>query len=149
MFAIILKILKLNIFIVKNLNNLRSFPILYFEHNEFNFTFEFNYKDLFAEIDNKYIFLIAIKDGDVDNWYLGYVFLRKYQFVFNQDSKTIGFYNTNLVVNKEKKREINKSIDFRYIVLIISFCIMCLVIGFFSGNYIYKTYKHKKKEQMN
>ena len=128
-----------------NINNLRSFPILYFEHKEFNFTFEFNYKDLFAEIDNKYIFLIAIKDGDMDNWYLGNIFLRKYQFVFNQDSKTIGFYNTNLVVNKEKKREINKSIDFRYIVLIISFCIMCLVIGFFSGNYIYKTYKHKKK----
>jgi hypothetical protein len=68
-----------------DINNLKNFPILYFEHNEFNYTFEFNYKDLFAEKENKYIFLISSTGYDLDEWFFGNIFLRKYQLVFNQE----------------------------------------------------------------
>ena len=34
-----------------------------------------------------------------NDWYLGLPFLKVYQFIFDYDSKTIGFYNENL---KEK-----------------------------------------------
>lgn len=50
-----------------NINNLKDFPTLYFEHYEFNYTFEFSYKELFSEIDNKCMFLIInIDDGQID-----------------------------------------------------------------------------------
>ena len=39
------------------IDDIKSFPTLYFEHSNFNYTFELNYKDLFIEKDNKYYFL--------------------------------------------------------------------------------------------
>ena len=140
-----------------NVANLKHLPILYFEHNEFNYTFEFSYKDLFAEKDNKYIFLIAVKTLDVDDWFFGDIFLRKYQLVFNQDSKSISFYNINIKIddinneeNNKKTIIINKSLTMKYIVLIIFSCFMVFIgIGFIIGYLIYKDYKNKKKKRAN
>ena len=75
-----------------NINNLKDFPTLYFEHYEFNYTFEFSYKELFAEIDNKYIFLIAnVDDGQIDEWFLGRAFFNKYQFFLILIRKLLDF----------------------------------------------------------
>ena len=142
-----------------SINNLTNFPPLFFEHNEFNYTFEFNYKDLFAEKDGKYIFLIAVKKRDIDDWYLGNIFLRKYQLVFNQDSKLISFYNKDIIViddednedNEEKEIIIYKSNDdLKYIILFICLSLIVFIgIGFIIGYLIYRNNKNKKKKRAN
>ena len=134
-----------------NINNLKNFPILYFEHNEFNYTFEFNYKDLFAEIKNKYIFLISSTGYDLDEWFFGNIFLRKYQLVFNQEAKTISFYNPNIEVYTEENNDkiiiIKKSFEFKYIIIILCLSfVLFLCIGFIIG---YNKYKNKKKKRAN
>ena len=57
-----------------------------------NMTFEFDYNDLFELHDDKYYFLVLMrKESDI--WYLGKPFFKKYQLIFNQDNKVIGFYD--------------------------------------------------------
>ena len=75
--------------------NMESFPNLYFEHKGLETIFNLTYEDLFIldETINKYIFLI-FNSRVADDWILGTVFLRKYQFTFNVDSKTIGYYKS-------------------------------------------------------
>ena len=133
-----------------SINNLKYFPILYLEHNELNYTFELNYKDLFIEKDNKYIFMIVRKKGEIDEWYLGHIFFSKYQFVFNQDLKSISFYNLDIEAKNEESTAktiiVNNSTNFKYIFLIIILSsILFIVLGFMIGRYIYKEYKKKKR----
>ena len=51
-----------------------------------------NYKDLFKEINGKIYFLVVFNNLPDSRWTLGDVFLRKYQFVFDNELKTIGYY---------------------------------------------------------
>ncbi len=95
--------------------------------------------------------MIVSEMGDVDDWFFGKIFFRKYQLVFNQDSKTIGFYNLNLEIeinneeNKTKTIIINESTNFIYIILIIILSFILLIgLSFIIGNYI-KKYKKKKR----
>ena len=83
------------------INELKQFPNLYFDNIDLNYTFELTYKDLFIEINGNYYFLVT--DKSEESWSIGYSLLKKYQFVFNQDSKTIGFYNPNLPIEKEEE----------------------------------------------
>ena len=125
--------------------NLKLFPTLYFEYTEINYTFEFNYQDLFLEKDNKFWFLIVIDiNTEIDEWYIGFSLLKKYQFVFNQDSKTIGFYNPDLEIVTNKNSSTNSSNYILYIIIFISWIIF-ICIGFFIGKYFYKKYKTKKR----
>ena len=139
-----------------NINNLKDFPTLYFEHYEFNYTFEFSYKELFAEIDNKYIFLIAnVDDGQIDEWFLGRAFLNKYQFFFNPDTKVIGFYNPNILVEKindeddniKKDKNNDSNILSKYLiyVLILSFLLFISII--FGIFYACKSCNNNKKRK--
>ena len=135
------------------IDDLKTFPTLYFEHNELNYTFDFNYQDLFIEKDNKYWFLIVCENGDAYEWILGYVLLKKYQFAFNQDSKTIRFYNQNLKDDDKKEIEDEKDIDdngifnnkiFLIILIVISWVVF-IALGFLLGKYLYKKYNKKKR----
>ena len=134
-----------------NINNLKEFPTLYFEHNEFNYTFELSYKDLFVEFNDIYIFLIVNMNNDVDDWFLGRVFLKKYQFFFNPDSKYIGFYNPNIKFNKTNSvNEIinneNNSKYLIFVVILISLLFISVIIIFI----IFFTYdKNKKRKRAN
>ena len=85
------------------LNELKQFPTLYFYHMDFNYTFELTYQDLFAEYKGNYYFLVTDSDGE--NWTIGFPFLKKYQFFFNQDSRSVYFYNPNLPQEKEDDDE--------------------------------------------
>ena len=134
-----------------NINNLKEFPTLYFEHNEFNYTFKLSYKDLFVEFKDIYIFLIANMNNDVDDWFLGRVFLKKYQFFFNPDSKYIGFYNPNIKLNNTNNvNEIinneNNSKYLIFVVILISLLFISVIIIFI----IFFTYnKNKKRKRAN
>ena len=82
-----------------NINDLKKFPSLYFKHVDFDYILELSYQDLFIENNGKYYFLVTSNYDE--NWLIGYPLLKKYQFVFNEDSKTIGFYNPDLPKEKE------------------------------------------------
>ena len=70
-----------------------SFPDICFEHADFEMAFNLTYKDLFIvdKKNKKYIFLMINKNY-FTGWIFGSVFLRKFQLVFDQDAKTIGYY---------------------------------------------------------
>ena len=89
---------------------LETFPKLLFKFTEFNQTFEFTYKDLFKPVYNNkyYLFLLFMRRlsggkqvSDPPTWYLGRMFLNKYQFVFDGDNKKVGFYKMPIPEEKD------------------------------------------------
>ena len=142
-----------------NIEHLKKFPTLYLEHNEFNFTFELTYKDLFAEIDNKYIFLVVNMVTDVEDFFLGRVFLLKYQFFFNPDSKGTGFYNPNIKFDiynndtenmnnkKEKLKEKENNVKYKILIIVLG-CLLFITI-IISFIYAFNKCKNKKRKRAN
>ena len=126
-------------------DDLQKFPTLYFQHDELNFTFELTYEDLFIEKDNKYWFLIVFESFyEINKWLLGNIFLRKYYFVFNQESRTIGFYNLNIKTIKETNDEKNPTFEYYYIIILFG-CILSAFVGFIIAKFIYKKVSKKIK----
>ena len=138
-----------------NIEHLKKFPTLYMDHSEFQYTFEFTYEDLFVEKDGKYWFLIALSsfNKDLAEWHMGIIFLRKYNLIFNQDSKTISFYNTNLpIINSQNSEKIyakKNLIKYFVVLLVIIIIIICVVLVIIIKSYIrkhiFKTNKEKKR----
>ena len=65
---------------------------LIFYNKELNSNFTFNYEDLILEKENGYYFLIYFELSNFrTNWRFGFPFFKKYHFVFNHDSKLMGF----------------------------------------------------------
>ena len=96
---------------IKNIN-------LVFYHKELNYNFNFNYEDLFLESNNGYYFLIAFEYDFRSSWKFGFPFFKKYKFIFNHDSKLMGFYcpngcptNENDDINNGKYNYDNKDKD--------------------------------------
>ena len=121
--------------------DINSFPNLFFFHRIFNYTFEFTKEELFLEKNNKYIFLVFFTDYNINYFALGKLFLKKYLLVFNQDTKTIGFYNSELK-NEKNNGKINLFIEILGIILII----ICSIIGFHLAK---KIYEHTRKKRIN
>lgn len=89
-----------------------KFPDIEFFHKEFNYTFKIGKMDLFEDRGDKMFFMIVFEKTNTNNqiWKMGEPFLSKFQFVFDQDQKTLGFYNRNLprIPNSEYKPEEEK-----------------------------------------
>ena len=139
---------KLTEYIIKN-----KFPTLYFEMKIFNKVFELTHKDLFREKNGKLYFLIYFKKNDsFENFFsIGSIFLKKYFFTFNQDTKKIGYYKEEKnKENNENDNSIfsilnNKYIIFIMIILIIIFC----VVGFFLGKIVYDKVRKKRINEVD
>lgn len=89
---ILIKFTRINYFYCDEKFDISKFPDLLFIYdfeNQLNFTL--SYKELFYKVDNKYIFLIITGTYD---WEFGISFLQKYETIFNQDMKTIGWYES-------------------------------------------------------
>ena len=110
-----------------NVNNFYSeFPSLNFYHNLVNYNFTLTGKDLFFEdeINNKVYFLIGNKNNHVDQWILGKIFMNKFEFVFNSEMKTVGYYTPiNNLIEKENNFEFNHV----KVIIIVIFLILILV----------------------
>ena len=104
-----------------SLDKIENFPVLKFINIPLNYSFIFDGKDLFKEENNKYIFQIYI--SDIKFWYIGRLFLYKYQFIYNEDNKLIGLY-TGFKNNSNNNNNIFK------IILIIFFSFMLIFIFF-------------------
>ena len=130
------------------IDNLKKFPTLFMEHHAFNYTFEFTYEDLFLEKDNNYWFLVALSSfkNDLEEWNMGIIFLRKYNLIFNQDSKTISFYNPNILIEDIDDKKWNRIalISILTIILIGIFFIIGIIYIYICKK-IFKSYKGKKR----
>ena len=125
---------------------LEKFPTLNFRIKSENITFQFNYKDLFKKIQNKYFFLIIFEKFITGFWRFGKPFFLKYTFVYNGDAKTIGFYlkknNKNKVDEKNNNNKISEKkwkleINFWKIIFIgiffLIFILLIIAISFYLG----------------
>ena len=125
-----------------------NFPSLYLKQNDLNFTFELTPEDLFVQIGDQIFFLVVFnKNNPTSSFLLGNIFLQKYFFSYDYQSKKVLFYRENK--KKDEKNDATNNVSHWYnstgiiviimAVLIIVFCI----IGFFFGKKIY--YKRKLK----
>ena len=121
-------------------DDISKFPTIYFYHKDFNYTFELTYEDLFEEMnDNIFFLMVKNKRNNYKNlWKMGKIFLRKYHFSFNQDSKMISFYNNMKAYNHHATNKNNiidkshKKFNTNYIWIIV--CVVCLIFGIYIGN---------------
>ena len=79
--------------------DLNNFEEIEFIHQELSYKFILDKNDLFADFKGKKYFLCIFLVEDLQhsyltskNWILGTPFIKKYNFVFNEDSKIILFY---------------------------------------------------------
>ena len=121
-------------------NDINIFPTLKFVNIPLNFTFIFNGNELFKEEKEKYVFQIYI--SDINYWYIGRMFLYKYQLIFNEDNKLIGFYTgMKNISNKEK------NIFFKIILLLFfSCCLLFLIFILFKKYRVLNSNKKYAKE---
>ena len=130
----------------KNIN-LKNFPTLYLYQRIFNYTFELNSKDLFEDIGERKYFLMNFADDDSnDKWVLGQPFLKKYNFTYNFDTKTVGMY---FGLNEEKKTKKTEKDGKKYVVIWIIVIIICLVIIIILGKVKFSIVKKVPKEKVN
>ena len=146
-----------NICEIKNMNNyifyvcdknklkdidIQKFPSLNMVKKELNETFIINYKDLFLR-KGEYIFFMVIfnSNNNDDKWTFGKIFLSKYVFVYNFDSKLIIYYvNDNNEVINIYFNDIIKFIGLLSILCVI-FAIACILLS----RAIFKKRKKTKK----
>ena len=119
-------------------------PIIYFYSHEFNHTFELIIDDILKE-KGEYIYILILFDGVSNRWKLGNIFSLKYKFVFNPDTKQIGFYknikNSNNIDSKDY------SFIFK-IILIIVLSLLLILLGFILGKMIYGLKRKKRANEL-
>ena len=111
--------------------------IFYQDHLKYNFTINVN--DLIYEKDDYIYFLIFYTTSQKNKWTLGRPFLKKYPFIFDPDSKNIGFYSSFLLTGIKYKT---------VIIVIIIFSVVFIIIGLLVGRKKYKINKIKKQEAL-
>jgi hypothetical protein len=133
-------VMKFDLYFCKeeNLNEIKTkFPELKFYLKNTDTSFIFNFDDLFMKIGNKYYFLVIFEKYERSYFEVGFPFFKKYDIIFNEDSKTISYYNINKKNEKNEKETSVESNTFKIIVIIIlSIILICLIlgVGFYFGN---------------
>lgn len=118
-----------------------NFPSLIFYQKEMNYNFTLDSKDLFTIIPDKkrILFNIIFCNNNSNKWILGKPFFKKYQLIFDAESKTISNYiNQNVALKRVKKNEIN-------IKLIFSMIILAFFVGILFGKLFLIKYNRKLK----
>ena len=115
-----------------------NFPNLVFYQKDMNYNFEFNSKDLFTIIpDNKRILFNIDFSFYSKKWILGKPFFKKYQMIFNPDSKLIGYYIEPNIVRNSKPTNTYK------VVIIIFLIFTAFIIGIIFGRVLCSKYHRK------
>ncbi len=122
-------------FYCENNYGIKKFKNIIFSSEIGDYNFNLNYNDLFMKNNDKYFFLIVFPVNDNNKyWKLGKPFLKKFQFIFDQDKKLIGFY----------QKKYNNNIEI--IVLFFLCIIIILLLGIFI--YIFQN-KNKRRKRIN
>ena len=155
-----------NIFVYCNKSKIKDkneffeeFPSLNLKNIYFKEIFSFKGKELFFE-NNDFIFFTLLPEFSNNNkFFLGKIFMSKYQFTFNYDTKTIGYYNKNLNYQKNSwnishnEKENNNNMKFfsnrRKIFILITIIILFFIVLGIGIYYIrkYISYKGKNENQ--
>ena len=123
-----------NVSYIEKMKN--EFMPIIFEHKEFQYNFTLNFEDLYIK-KNNYIFLkIIFEENQNLDWVLGAPFLSKYLFIFNSDSKEIGFYtkNINSKIEISEKRAVNY---FANVIKKFCICFILILIGIILGKKLF------------
>ena len=136
----------------KGFEKIKNFKLIFY-HRELNFNFTLDYEDLVLEKRNGYYFMISFEKNSRHTWKLGFPFFNKYKFIFEHDSKLMGFYcpfgcsdsNSN-----KKIQENNFNIKKFFIILgIIIVAIIILIIGIFIGKKLFEVRKKRANELLD
>ena len=143
------------LFVKKNKmkNFINDFPTLFFSHIDYNYIFELTFKDLFMYIDKYYYFMIIFPYNNItnelslQNWYIGLPFLRQYQFIFNSNERTVGFYKSKNFEEQENQI-INEKENNKYWIYFLQILIIFILvsISIFIGMKINKQRKKRANE---
>ena len=117
-------------------NDIINFPKIEFTIKEINFNFSFCGEELFYKTENKYFLkLITRIEANKNEIKLGRMFLRKYNVIFNSDSKMMSFYKSRENVKQTTNNIDNNQQKNRFLIILryIFFCILFLIIGFYCG----------------
>ncbi len=108
--------------------DLTKFKSIYLKNIELEYVFEFNYKDLFLYSNDTIYFLMIFREVDLNNFLIGQPFLKKYNLIFNQESKKIGYYNY-IKEEEEKEKDSNNSNNkyFSLTNILLILILICLV----------------------
>jgi len=115
--------------------DITKFENLIFYSKKLNFNITLTYEDLFLKHDNQYYFLVIFRYYKQRPWEFGKPFFKKYEAIFDKDTKTVGFYTIKY------NRRLNKT------VLSLIFVIFCLIILLGISSYIiYRFIKNKPRK---
>ena len=112
-------------------DNINDFPCLNFKNNGLDRTFILTGKDLFKEYNNNLLFMIIFKEYSYKYWTLGNIFMKKFNFFFDNDKKIIGCFE----INYNKKKNSNFIKVFNKIKWYL-FIFIGIIIGFLLGKKI-------------
>ena len=121
---------------------IKSFPGVFLQHNEFSYIFELNSDDLFETFGDVIIFKMVFDTSN--NWVLGNLFLKKYTISFDDEDKKIYFYNKKYDVEDDNPNGNENNKD-KYLNIIIIAVIFGIIIFSILGFYIGKCFYNKKK----
>ena len=130
--------------------NTGNFSSIYFYHKELNQTFILTEKDLFKIKGNKKYFLIIYDKFRPNFWMLGKIFLEKYLFNFDMETKRISFYKDKNNIGSDTNKEensLNKILLTNLIWLLI--VIVTGVVGFLIGKKLYKSIRKKRAYELD
>ena len=115
--------------------DISTFPNVTFRHQGMEYDFVLEPKDLFYHYYDRYFFLISFRDSFY--FYIGKPFFKKFNLIFNQDSKQLSLYT--FVEEKNNNKEIKKIIVPTILIIIFSILVVIFVIILFR-------YKLKRKK---
>ena len=127
--------------------NISSFEPFVFYVNDLNYNITLTKEDLFIEDGNRILFLMIFGHPQP---ILGFPLFKKYQLIFNQDTKTVGLYSeiigtplTPTTPTSQTTKEKEEPGSYKLIIFLLLFVIVILCI------YVFRTYyKSDKKRQM-
>jgi hypothetical protein len=129
-------------------DKLKNFTIDFY-HKEYDFHFILNYNDLFYEKFSKIYFLIVFNYQENNYWKFGLPFFKKFKFIYNYDSKTIGFFNNkNNDINENNNNNFFKSNSMIIIIiaLVLILVLILIFIGILIGKKLYQSRKIRTNE---
>lgn len=128
-------------------DSIKTFPKLEFVDKIHDIIFSLDYTDLFQffEEKNLFYFMVIFRTNylfQTDAWLIGEIFLKKYLFTFNLESKTISYYKTKLNKSENNMINVNKKTN-NY--LRIFFEVLLVIIIVFCIYLLYRKYKKTRK----
>ena len=125
-----------------------TFPSLKLILQQYNMTFALNKEDLFFDKYGKAFFLIIFKKSSSQNniWELGESFFAKYQFTFDVDRKTVGFYNKNFKSeNTSEQSKGSGGMIALYIIILVIIVAILVAVAYYFG----KKFNESRKRRAN